>query len=600
MFVLHGIVFLGLYSGVLLTPAAVCGAPGDLDPSFGSGGVVTTAIGMGPLASTATAVALQPDGKIVAAGFSTNNEIALARYTTAGALDKSFGSGGIVTTAIGGLGSAAYAVALQPDGNIVVVGTSGNLQPCGPNGVTLEFSNFALARYTASGSLDASFGSGGTVTTVIPCTTTVAYAGALQADGKILAAGTLNNGSTPSLFALARYSPDGNLDASFGSGGMVTTPIGDLTNEAHGIALQPDGQIVLAGFSSTEFTDPHFALARYTADGGLDATFGSGGTVTTAIGPFFSEALGIALQPDGKIVAAGFADNVSFVREFALARYAAAGSLDATFGSGGTLTTAIGPSAEGDAAALQPDGKIILAGNANNGFALARYTPTGSLDTSFGGGGTVTTAIGAGAAADAVALQPNGRIVAAGSEFEGGIARFALARYLGDACLSAPRPCRTAEKSLLLVRNKSDSTKDKLLWKWTRGAPTSQAEFADPTTTTNYSLCTYAGTTSALIAQSVVPASATTWSVLGTKGYRYSDPTAAADGIAKVLLKGGQNKSRVLVRGKGAALPVLPLPLTAPVTVQLVNGDSGLCWGASFSDMQLLKNDAGQLKARAP
>jgi cysteine-rich repeat protein len=168
-------------------------------------------------------------------------------------------------------------------------------------------------------------------------------------------------------------------------------------------------------------------------------------------------------------------------------------------------------------------------------------------------------------------------------------------------CLSAPQTCRTAQRSRLLVKNEGNVTKDKLLWKWTRGAPTSQAEFADPTSTADYALCIFAGTTSALIGQSVVPASASMWSVLSTKGYRYTDPTATADGIAKVLLKGStRNKSSVRVRGKGSALPVLPLPLTAPVTVQLVNGDSGLCWGASFSDSQLRKNDAGELKARAP
>lgn len=176
---------------------------------------------------------------------------------------------------------------------------------------------------------------------------------------------------------------------------------------------------------------------------------------------------------------------------------------------------------------------------------------------------------------------------------------FALARYLGIACL--PETCRAAGKSLLLVKNRSDSAKDKLLWKWTRGAPSGQMEFADPTTTANYALCIYGGTTSALIGQSVIPAGANTWSVLSTKGYRYTDPTAAAGGIAKVLLKGStQNKSAVRVRGKGAGLPVLPLPVAAPVTVQLVNGDNGLCWGASFGDSQLLKNDADELKGRAP
>jgi hypothetical protein len=140
-----------------------------------------------------------------------------------------------------------------------------------------------------------------------------------------------------------------------------------------------------------------------------------------------------------------------------------------------------------------------------------------------------------------------------------------------------------------------------MTWKWIKGAATSQAEFGNPTAMADYALCIYAGTASSLVGEAVIPASSTKWRALSTKGYQYNDPTGTEDGITKVLLKGSdQNKSEALLKGKGAGLPALPLPITAPLTVQLVNGQSGLCWGANYTGAQLLKNDMGHLKAQAP
>ena len=163
---------------------------------------------------------------------------------------------------------------------------------------------------------------------------------------------------------------------------------------------------------------------------------------------------------------------------------------------------------------------------------------------------------------------------------------------------SAPRSCRAAGKSILLAKNDGVGT-DKLIWKWIQGAPTAQTEFGDPTDTADYALCIYAGAVPALVGEAAIPASASRWSVVGTKGYRYEDPSAAAGGIFKGLLKGSAaNKSRVLVKGAGAPLPDLSLPIAAPVTVQLVNGANGLCWGASYS--QILINGPARLKAQTP
>ena len=170
-----------------------------------------------------------------------------------------------------------------------------------------------------------------------------------------------------------------------------------------------------------------------------------------------------------------------------------------------------------------------------------------------------------------------------------------------SGCLPAPQSCRGAAKSVLLVKDRSDDdSKDKLVWKWIKGAETSQAEFGDPTAAADYSLCLYAGTAASLIGEALLPAGAS-WSLLGGTGYKYGQATALPDGIVKATLKGGAaNKSKAIVKGKGIALPDLVLPLAEPLTVQLVNNDSGLCVGATYSGAQLLKNESGKLKAKAP
>ncbi len=420
----------GLLASLLIglsVPADVQAAPGDLDPTFGSGGTVITDSGG---FDAATALVLQPDGKIVVAGFSfapgVSNFI-LARYNADGSLDGGFGSEGMVSTNLGGF-DQAFALALQPDGKIVVAG----LCCAGPK--------FALARYNADGSLHASFGNGGKVTTDFGGAA-FASALALQPDGKIVVAGSAGPGSGN--FALVRYNADGSLDAGFGNGGKVTTDFGGAAF-ASALALQPDGKIVAAGFFHPQppIGNSSFALARYNADGGLDLSFGLGGTVLTDFSGA-AEAHALALQPDGKIVAAGF--SVVFnITHFALARYNAEGSLDPSFGSGGKVAANFGGLAAAAALALQPDGKIVVAGTTVvdrskffNGsfFTLARYNAEGSLDAGFGSGIEFTTALrNLGLdQASALALQPDGKIVVAGlSRLPVGESNLALARYRGD------------------------------------------------------------------------------------------------------------------------------------------------------------------------
>ena len=396
-------------------PGAAVAAPGALDPTFGTSGEVTTDFGG---SDSAQAVAIQSDGKIVAAGgtFSfPSGDFALARYNVDGSLDPTFGSGGKVTTDFGGF-DAASAVVIQPDGRIVAAGRSGG-------------GDFALARYNADGSLDPTFGSGGKVTTDFGGGFDAAFGVALQTDGKIIAVG---QGASSFDFALARYNGDGSLDPTFGSGGKVTTDFTGGFEDAIAVAIQLDGRIVVTGQTFSGGFQK-FALARYNADGSLDTSFGSGGIVTTNFG--FDSAFGgaLAIQTDGKIVAAGRAGT-----DFLVARYNGDGSPDASFGSGGMVTTDFG-GALFDAAfavALQSNGKIVAAGSAISGFpssadfALARYNVDGSVDASFGSGGKVMTDVGGFDVAFGVALQADGKIIAAGQGGSG--SDFALARYFGD------------------------------------------------------------------------------------------------------------------------------------------------------------------------
>ena len=350
-----------------------------------------------------------------------------------GALDTAFGSGGKVTTAVPGPNSRANGLAVQSDGKLLVAGGSFN----GSN------YDFALVRYHADGSLDASFGNLGMVTTPIGTSQDYARSVAVQSDGKIVVAGDSNNG-TNSDFALVRYNANGTLDTSFGSGGKVTTSFSGTSGEAgQSVAVQSDGKIVVAGYSDNGTVNYDFALVRYNADGTLDTTFGTGGKVVTPIGSGDDYGQSVAVRSDG-IVVAGYAENGSGDGDFALARYRSDGSLDTTFGIGGKVITPIGLYGDsGQSVAVQSDGKIVVAGSSSNGgmddydFALARYLSDGSLDTTFGNGGKVTTDIGSSSddSGQSVALQSDGKIVVAGSSYNGANYDFALVRYQANGTL---------------------------------------------------------------------------------------------------------------------------------------------------------------------
>lgn len=344
-----------------------------------------------------------------------------------GTLDETFGDGGKVFAAIGAENDLAHAAALDPNGNIIVAGWA----KMGAK------NDFALARFTADGAPDHSFGTAGKLTTDFGGDDDEAIAVALQPDGHIVAAGwTFNGGDLD--FALVRYRPDGSVDTSFGVAGQQTTDLG-ASDYIASVAIQPDGKIVVAGHTNTLGT-LDFVVARYLQDGTLDGGFGTDGVVITDFFQNNDWGASVALQKDGKIVVAGLALTGSEY-DFALARYDTDGSLDNSFGTGGKTTTAIGPSDDkGISVVLQPDDKILVGGYLHNGahydFAIVRYDTDGSLDENFGAAGkTVTDFDGKGDLIASLALQPDGKIVAAGRSSNGQHYDFALARYWPNGVL---------------------------------------------------------------------------------------------------------------------------------------------------------------------
>lgn len=402
---------------------AIPSAAGDLDPSFGRGGIVTTDFGNN---DSALDLLVQPDGKIVAAGTSSGHGFALARYEALnGGPDATFGADGTVTTEIG-LKDVAFGVAIQFDGKLVAAGYS--------QGVDFQI-RFAVARYMPDSSLDATFGGDGTVTTDFGDQPATAFSVGVQSNGRIIAAGYAESEDIPGqqAFALARYMPDGSLDPTFGRDGKVTTDIGDGAH-ADAIAIQPGGKtLVGGGAGSPGELGSDFALARYDRRGRLDRTFGQRGTVTTDLGQ--SEGIrAIAIQPDGKIVVAGGQGIAGGPAEdAALARYERTGELDPGFGTGGSVITDFGGKDGARDVAIQADGKIVVCGDTVSGgtdFALARYESDGHLDPVFGTEGVVVTDLGGNDTAWGTALQQGGRLVLAGHTVQGGTVDFALARYI--------------------------------------------------------------------------------------------------------------------------------------------------------------------------
>lgn len=410
-------------------------SPGTLDVSFGAGGAVRS--NFGGTYDWAYATAIQPDGRILAAGVSNARgtyDFALARYTPSKDLDPSFGKGGVVLTDFDHSFDWAYALALQPDGRIVVAGVSD----------ASDSKDFALARYNPDGTLDKSFGRGGLVTVDFrPLTVDIVHGIALQPDGSIILAGVTYEDVVTLRphgdFMVARILPDGKSDVSFGLGGVTTTDFADESyDEPYAVVVQPDGRIVLAGYTTSGggpgvlFGADQLALARYLPNGLLDPSFGQDGKVVFDGGSLDERIFALALGPDGSLLAAGYT-NGERRSDLLLARLERDGTLSRGFGNTGRGLSVndLGTNSERlSSVVVQPDGKIVAGGQtavANNAdFAVFRYDARGLLDPAFGRNGIATFDFGGREdRVHAVALQPDGKIVAVGqSEADFAVVRF--------------------------------------------------------------------------------------------------------------------------------------------------------------------------------
>lgn len=462
---------------ILLTVSFVFGQAGSLDQTFGTGGKVIGAnistTGNIYTGEDKPDVAVQADGKIVVAA-TVNGQFGVFRFNTDGSPDATFGTNGRAVTEIyPGLPATANALAIQPDGKIVVGGSAYI-----PGSSLVNQTDFALARFNPDGSLDNTFGNGNgrigpnggsfdRITKIV-----------IQPDGKILFTGDLldRRGSqvyVPRVLYAMRLLPNGGPDVNFGNNGTASAPsfsdpgspcqfCGD---DSESLVLQPDGKVIVIGnvsaYSTTLIIYKALGIVRFLPDGQLDTTFGPGGKVTTVISSGGNapavdyEFKAVALQIDGKILVGGKGTPAASFSDFAVFRYTPSGSLDTTFDGDGKALFSIeaGNDIINDIL-VQSNGKIVAVGESSTSvnsqnitnFAVARFNSIGAPDVTFDGDGKAITDINNGDldSISRAVIQTDGKIVTVGftrpNNGSGSISRLALARYLGDTPVARRPP----------------------------------------------------------------------------------------------------------------------------------------------------------------
>ncbi len=425
---------------VALAANGASAAPADLDPSFGSSGIVLTDVAAG--FDNARDALLLPGGRILVCGNASSGSTAsflLVRYGSDGVVDATFGpnGNGRVTTVIPSATSCeATSLALQNDGHILVAGH-----------VTISGSRYsALARYDSTGALDTAWGALGRVTQLIGAQGDV-WDVLVQPDDKIVLAGAFRISGSITYMGLRRYLPDGTPDATFGAGGTVTRGPG-VDNRCYAIALADSGKLMAVGTTQLSAGADQFLTFRFNANGTPDSSFATFGRAITSLSVLRHFATDVEVLPDRRILVGGYVGAASdLTHDYAVARFRPNGTLDPLFGSGGISITpnvglTTGFSFLEDLLVL-PDGKLLLAGQATNlgssdDFAMVRMDSSGTVDPAFGTNGMAFTDVSGGGRDTPyrALLQPDGRIVLAGgagtSLFPGG-SQVALTRYLGDA-----------------------------------------------------------------------------------------------------------------------------------------------------------------------
>ncbi len=408
--------------------------PGTLDPLFGEEGKVLAPL---PFNDSRTVLAVQPDGKTlrgVTDLYSGKLTFRIDRLLQDGSPDLDFGTNGTAFVEFYNLtdpffdGATLYALFVQPDGKILAAGYAGSI-----------YGSAGIARLNPDGSQDSSFGMNGT-SIVGNQYLNFVFSIALQTDGKIMLGGEsltdfVNNTYR---FMTIRCLPDGSLDPDFAKEGILMSR---YIGAANTVAVQPDGKIVAAGYSGSLFSGSYFHIERYNENGTYDKDFGNGdGIVDTTVGSGSCAINSIALQADGKIVVAGGV-NGYFPTQFGVARFNSDGNLDKSFGNGGWVSEFGGAGSEATKVMLtrkENEDRVVVAGSVTNSatkgdFALAAYYSNGTKDTDFGKEGTQVTDIGSNEYLTGAGLQTDGKIVVAGFMYANGILtnNYIVARYYG-------------------------------------------------------------------------------------------------------------------------------------------------------------------------
>lgn len=434
---------------------------GPLDQVFGVNGVVENSFRTTARTDLATSMVLQPDGKLAVAGTSadgTNIDFVLARYDETGHLDPGFGDGGKVFTDFHGAEEAHPKVVRQPDGKLVLAGISG-LQSSNAN-------TLALVRYLPNGELDPAFGTGGKVE--VPVSRAGRFPSVvIQKDGRLVVLFTIVEAGHYRA-VLYRFTASGALDVTFGSGGQQKLwPQDALESLGGDLIAQPDGTMLVLALTYRQGSST--VVLRLRPDGQRDVTFGNAGQATLSTGWFSPNCL--ARQADGKIIVAGETSNEHGVARPTVLRWLPDGVPDASFGVGGVnVSTRSAGYTFVNSVAVQADGKIVLAGAQEQAPMLVRFLPSGRVDRAFGEEGISTMRMGRGAfdstaSLAALGIQPDGKIVAAGQVKTATDMRFALFRFESDTpqarvIISGPGSGAAISRAAILLRGEASGEQD--------------------------------------------------------------------------------------------------------------------------------------------
>jgi uncharacterized delta-60 repeat protein len=553
------------FSATVFFSGLAVAASGGYDLTFGTGGVAGFNDNVFGPQNSAFDVLQLSDGRLLLAG-EHGSAFAVLGLETDGSLDASFAAAGKLVVPEFGASARASALAVQADGKVVAVGATDLPAP-------------VLVRFDGTGTLDSSFGTSGRVE--------LAMGGSLggvtlQADGRIVAVGSLSTGvGLETDLLVVRLMPDGSLDGSFGTGGVVSFDL-DAFEFLGGVEVQGDGHLVALGSGGvTTFAGGDVTLLRLDTTGALDPTFGTSGVTRTDLGGT-EFGVHLALQSDGKIVGGGFGSGDSYVL-----RWDTTGALDAGFGVGGVTTLPVAVFAPG--IAVQDDGKIVAVATLGvpSTFVVARLDASGVLDPTFGVGGFRANPSDGGGGSRSAILQADGKIVTAAQTDGGG--SFSAVRFEGRPCAAAPLAgCNPATEGRLVMKARPDGFK--VVWKW-GGLPLDVADFGNPAGASAYGLCVYDA--NGVVLDAIAPAGAS-WRPKNT-GFKYRNRDASRRQLATVALAA---TGRLKAVAKTLDLETSP-PLALPLTTQLARRDSTECWEARYFDVGVRRNVSGRFKGSA-